>query len=138
MRIVDGVRYYNDSIASSPSRTIAGLNSFTQKVILIAGGYDKHIPYDVLGPYICRSVKTLILGGPTGNRIRQATENCPDYTPGNPEIMDCGDFTAAVRKAVEVAQEGDIVLMSPASAAFDQFKNFMERGNYFKQLIKEL
>ena len=138
VRIVDGVRYYNDSIASSPSRTIAGLNSFTQKVILIAGGYDKHIPYDVLGPYICRSVKTLILGGATGNQIRQATENCPDYTPGNPEIMDCGDFTAAVRKAVEVAQEGDVVLMSPASAAFDQFKNFMERGNYFKQLIKEL
>ena len=138
VRIVNGVRYYNDSIASSPSRTIAGLNSFTQKVILIAGGYDKHIPYDVLGPYLCRSVKTLILGGATGDQIRAAAENCPDYTPGNPEIIDCADFTAAVRKAVEVAVEGDIVLMSPASAAFDQFKNFMERGNYFKQLIKEL
>ncbi len=138
VRVVNGVRYYNDSIASSPSRTIAGLNSFTQKVILIAGGYDKHIPYDVLGPYICRSVKTLILGGATGAQIRQATENCPDYTPGNPEIMDCGDFTSAVGKAAEVAKDGDIVLMSPASAAFDQFKNFMERGNYFKQLVKEL
>ena len=138
VRVVNGVRYYNDSIASSPSRTIAGLNSFTQKVILIAGGYDKHIPYDVLGPYLCRSVKTLILGGATGPQIRSAAENCPDYTPGNPEIIDCADFTAAVHKAAEVAEEGDIVLMSPASAAFDQFKNFMERGNYFKQLVKEL
>ncbi len=138
VRIVNGVRYYNDSIASSPSRTIAGLKSFPEKVILIAGGYDKHIPYDVLGPYICHSVKTLILGGTTGAQIRAAVENCPDYTPGNPEILDCGDFTSAVRKAVEIAKEGDVVLMSPASAAFDQFKNFMERGNYFKKLIKEL
>ena len=138
VRIVNGVRYYNDSIASSPSRTIAGLKSFPEKVILIAGGYDKHIPYDVLGPYICHSVKTLILGGATGPQIRAAVENCPDYTPGNPEILDCGDFTSAVRKAVEIAKEGDVVLMSPASAAFDQFKNFMERGNYFKKLIKEL
>ena len=138
VRVVNGVRYYNDSIASSPSRTIAGLNSFDQKVILIAGGYDKHIPYDVLGPYICRSVKTLVLGGATGKQIRAAVENCADYTPGNPEIIDCPDFTAAVYQCVEVAKAGDIVLMSPASAAFDQFKNFMERGNYFKKLIKEL
>ena len=138
VRVVNGVRYYNDSIASSPSRTIAGLKSFDQKVILIAGGYDKHIPYDVLGPYICSSVKTLVLGGATGGQIRAAVENCPDYTPGNPKIMDCADFTAAVQAAVSEASEGDIVLMSPASAAFDQFKNFMERGNYFKKLIKEL
>ena len=138
VRVVNGVRYYNDSIASSPSRTIAGLKSFDQKVILIAGGYDKHIPFDVLGPYVCEKVQTLILGGATGAQIRQAVESCPDYTPGSPEIIDCGDFTSAVRKAVEVAAEGDIVLMSPACAAFDQFKNFMERGNYFKKLIREL
>ena len=138
VRIVNGVRYYNDSIASSPSRTIAGLKSFDQKVILIAGGYDKHIPFDVLGPYVCGKVKTLILGGATGAQIRQAVENCPDYTPGSPKIMDCADFTAAFHAAVAEAGEGDIVLMSPACAAFDQFKNFMERGNYFKQLVKEL
>ena len=138
VRVVGGVRYYNDSIASSPSRTIAGLKSFDQKVILIAGGYDKQIPFDVLGPYVCRSVKTLVLGGATGAKIRAAVENCPDYTPGNPEIIDCGDFTAAFHAAVAAAKDGDIVLMSPACAAFDQFKNFMERGNYFKQLVKEL
>ena len=138
VRVKDGVRYYNDSIASSPSRTIAGLKSFSEKVCLIAGGYDKHIPYDELGPYICRGVKRLYLGGATGNLIRQAVENAPEYTENNPEIMECGDFTTAVLQAAKDAVSGDIVLMSPASAAFDQFKNFMERGNYFKKLIKEL
>ena len=138
VRIKNGVRFYNDSIASSPSRTIAGLNSFPEKVLLIAGGYDKHIPYDVLGPYLCRSVKTLYVNGATGGQIRAAAENCPDYKPGSPRIVDCADFTDAVYKAAADAENGDVVLMSPASAAFDQFKNFMERGNYFKKLVKEL
>ena len=138
VRIKDGVRFYNDSIASSPSRTIAGLRSFSEKVLLIAGGYDKHISYDVLGPEICRHVKTLYVNGATGNLIRQAVENAPEYSSGNPEIVDCGDFTTAVYRAATDAKEGDVVLMSPASAAFDQFKNFMVRGDYFKKLIKEL
>ena len=138
VRVKDGVRYYNDSIASSPSRTIAGLRSFSEKVILIAGGYDKQIPYDVLGPEICAHVKTLILGGATGPKIRQAVENAPEFRPGFPEIVDCADFTQAVSAACETAQPGDTVLMSPASAAFDQFKNFEVRGNYFKKLIMEL
>ena len=138
VRIKDGVRYYNDSIASSPTRTIAGLKSFPEKVLLIAGGYDKHIPYDVLGPEICTHVKKLFLGGATGPQIRAAVENAPEYRPGCPEIVDCGDFTSAVRAAVAAAQSGDVVLMSPASAAFDQFKNFMVRGDYFKKMIMEL
>ena len=135
VRIKDGVRFYNDSIASSPSRTIAGLRSFEDKVILIAGGYDKHIPYDVLGPEICAHVKKLFLGGATGPLIREAVENCDGEKP---EIVDCGDFTSAVYAAAKAAQPGDVVLMSPASAAFDQFKNFMVRGQYFKKLVMEL
>ena len=138
VRVKDGVRYYNDSIASSPSRTIAGLRSFPEKVILIAGGYDKHIPYDVLGPEICAHVKLLVLGGATGPKIRAAVEDCPDYKPGCPEIVDCVDFTAAVKSAAAAARSGDVVLMSPASAAFDQFKNFMARGKYFKDMVMEL
>ena len=138
VRIKDGVRFYNDSIASSPSRTIAGLNSFTQKVLLIAGGYDKQIPFDVMGPYVCRSVQRLYLNGATAQKIRLAVETCPDYRPGAPEIIECADFTDAVKKAAKDAKNGDIVLMSPACAAFDQFKNFMERGNYFKRLVEEL
>ena len=138
VREKDGVRFYNDSIASSPSRTIAGLRSFPEKVILIAGGYDKHIPYDVLGPEICRHVKKLYLGGATGPKIRAAVEAAPEYKPGFPEITDCRDFTEAVYAAAAGAKAGDVVLMSPASAAFDQFKNFMVRGEYFKKLVKEL
>ena len=138
VRVKDGVKFYNDSIASSPSRTIAGLNSFNEKVLLIAGGYDKHIPYDVLGPVICNHVKRLYVNGATAEQIRAAVENAPEYTSGNPEIIDCGDFTTAVHRAAADAKVGDIVLMSPASAAFDQFKNFMVRGDYFKKLIKEL
>ena len=138
VREKDGVRFYNDSIASSPSRTIAGLRSFPEKVILIAGGYDKHIPYDVLGPEICRHVKKLFLGGATGPKIRAAVEAAPEYKPGFPEITDCRDFTEAVYAAAAGAKAGDVVLMSPASAAFDQFKNFMIRGEYFKKLVKEL
>ena len=138
VRIKDGVRFYNDSIASSPSRTIAGLCSFTEKVILIAGGYDKHIPYDVLGPEICTHVKKLFLGGATGRLIREEVENCPEYDPNALEIVDCGTFEPAVRAAAAAAEAGDIVLMSPASAAFDQFKNFMVRGDFYKKLVKEL
>ena len=138
VRVKDGVRFYNDSIASSPSRTIAGLKSFPEKVILIAGGYDKHIPYDVLGPEICEHVKILVLGGATGPKIRDAVVNCPDYKPGCPEIIDCADFASAVKASADAAIEGDVVLMSPASAAFDQFKNFMVRGQFFKKMVMEL
>ena len=135
VRIKDGVRFYNDSIASSPSRTIAGLRSFPEKVILIAGGYDKNIPYDVLGPEVCAHVKKLFLGGATGSKIRQAVEQAEGEKP---EIVDCGNFEAAVRAAAEAAVSGDVVLMSPASAAFDQFKNFMVRGDFYKKLVMEL
>ena len=138
VRVKDGVRFYNDSIASSPSRTIAGLRSFPEKVLLIAGGYDKHIPYDVLGPEICEHVKTLYVNGATAGQIRAAVEQAPLYAVGKPGIVDCADFTDAVQKAAADATAGDVVLMSPASAAFDQFKNFMERGKYFKKLISEL
>ena len=138
VRIKDGVRYYNDSIASSPSRTMAGLRSFREKVLLIAGGYDKHIPYDVMGDEVCKSVKTLFVNGATAKQIKEAVENAASYTPGNPEIVECRDFTDAVMQAAKAAKEGDVVLMSPASAAFDQFKNFMERGKYFKKLVMEL
>ena len=136
VREFEGVKYYNDSIASSPTRTIAGLESFDQKLILIAGGYDKHIPYDVLGVPICRHVKTLLLTGATAPKIRDCVEqaDCPE----KPEIIDVPDLAAAVRCANAVAQPGDIVIMSPASASFDCFKNFMERGNLFKELVHKL
>ena len=135
VRMKDGVRFYNDSIASSPSRTMAGLRSFPDKVILIAGGYDKNIPYDVLGPEICEHVKKLFLCGTTAPKIRAAVEKCAGQKP---EMVDCGHFDAAVRAAAAAAEAGDVVLMSPASASFDEFPNFMVRGQRFKTIIKEL
>ncbi|MCD8050266.1 MAG: UDP-N-acetylmuramoyl-L-alanine--D-glutamate ligase [Clostridiales bacterium] len=138
VQVRNGVKYYNDSIASSPSRTIAGLRSFHQKVILIAGGYDKHIPYDVLGPDLVAHVKQMVLTGATAGKIRAAAENAPGYDPEQLPICETENLAAAVQKAAELAQPGDIVILSPASASFDQFKNFMVRGNVFKQLVNEL
>ena len=135
VRTYRGVRYYNDSIASSPSRTIAGLRSFKEKVILIAGGYDKHIPFDVLGPEVVAHVKLLVLCGATADKIRASVENAPGYAPGKPEILDVTPFTAAVEAARDRAQPGDVVTLSPACAAFDQFKNFAERGRFFKSIV---
>ena len=136
VREVNGVKYYNDSIASSPTRTIAGLCSFNQKLILIAGGYDKHIPYDVLGEPICEHVSKLIVTGATANKIKECTQNAKNSE--KPEIFDADSLADAVKKASEVAQSGDIVIMSPASASFDAFKNFMERGEMFKSLVMAL
>ena len=138
VRTLDGVRYYNDSIASSPTRTIAGLKCFPEKVILIAGGYDKHIPFDVLGPEITRHVKCLILTGDTAQKIRSAVEAAPDHQAQGPVIEECDTLAQAVDAARRAAGEGDVVLLSPACASFDQFKNFMERGDTFKALVRAL
>lgn len=135
VRTYHGVRYYNDSIASSPSRTIAGLRSFPEQVILIAGGYDKHIPFEVLGPEIVEHVKLLVLCGATAGKIRAAVEQAPGYRPGHPEILDVTPFQRAVETARDRAVPGDVVTLSPACAAFDQFRNFMERGKTFKAIV---
>lgn len=133
VREVDGVRYYNDSIASSPTRTIAGLKSFKQKVVLIAGGYDKHIPFEPLAVELPAHVKTLVLCGATADKIESAAR----AVEGCPPIVRADGFEQAVNAARDIASEGDIVLMSPACASFDQFKNFAERGEKFKNIVWE-
>ena len=133
VRELDGVRYYNDSIASSPARTTAGLQSFSQKVILIAGGYDKKIPFDDFGNVVNEHVKSLVLVGVTSEKIETAVKNAENYC-GLPIYL-CSEFKEAIDKAREVAKEGDIVLLSPACASFDLFKNFEVRGNTFKEIV---
>ena len=135
-RTRNGVRWYNDSIASSPSRTIAGLNSFREKVILIAGGKDKGISYEGLGPVINDHVKLLILCGATAGVIRQSTEQASNYE--GLEIVDVADYHQAVALADSRAQDGDVVILSPASTSFDRFANFMERGRVFKDIVNSL
>ena len=138
VRELDGVRYYNDSIASSPSRTIAGLHAFDQKVILIAGGYDKQIPFDALGPEIVAHVKHLILCGATAEKIRHAVITSPDYRSEELPIDTVATLQEAVSLANNCAMPGDVVTLSPACAAFDQFKNFMVRGAVYKELVHGL
>ena len=136
VRELNGVRYYNDSIASSPSRTIAGLRSFDQKIILIAGGQDKGIPYDALGPEVNEHVKLLILCGATAEVIRRAVERAENYS--ELEIAEVSDYQEAVSLAQSRAKEGDVVMLSPASTSFDRFANFMERGRVFKEIVNAL
>ena len=131
-----GVRWYNDSIASSPSRTMAGLRSFSEKVILIAGGKDKGISYAPLGPEINKHVKLLILCGATAGVIRAAVEQAENYA--GLEILEVNDYPSAVSTADRRAEAGDVVLLSPASTSFDRFANFMERGRVFKDLVNAL
>ena len=138
VREVNGVKYYNDSIASSPTRTIAGLKAFQQKVILLAGGYDKKIPFEPMAPYVIDKVKTLILTGPTAEKIENAIISDPKYTAGCPQIIHAANLAEAVKIASENAQSGDIVTLSPACASFDAFPNFAARGKYFKELVNKL
>lgn len=138
VRTLHGVRYYNDSIASSPTRTIAGLRSFREKVILIAGGYDKKIPFDDLGSEVKAHVKTLVLTGHTAEKIRSAVVGYEGYEEGHPVIVMEDDFKKAVLTASQMAQEGDVVILSPACASFDHFKNFAQRGQTFKAIVNEL
>ena len=135
VRTLDGVRYYNDSIASSPTRTIAGLRSFKEKLILIAGGYDKNIPFDELGPEVVERVKVLVLCGATADKIRAAVEAAPGYEAGKPTIVTASNLTEAAEAARTYAVEGDVVTLSPACASFDQFPNFMARGKAFKAIV---
>ena len=136
IRTRNGVRWYNDSIASSPNRTIAGLKAFSEKVILIAGGKDKGISYDELGPVLNEHVKLLILCGATGGVIRRSTEEAANYA--GLEIVDVEDYQEAVRLADSRSVEGDVVILSPASTSFDRFVNFMERGRVFKEIVNQL
>ena len=136
VRELEGVKWYNDSIGTSPASTIAGLNSFNEDIVLLAGGSDKGLDYTEIGEVIAKKVRVLILTGPTSEKIEQATKKA--LNGRNIEIYYPSNMGEAVNIAKEVAQKGDVVLLSPASASFDLYKNFEERGNKFKEFVKEL
>ena len=138
VRVLNGVTYINDSIGTSPTRTSAGLHALKVKPIVIAGGYDKHIPFDGLGDELCRFAKRVFLTGDTAESIHKAIVNSPYYAESGLEVQRIDDFKEAVLAASASAEPGDIVLLSPACAAFDRFKNFAERGKYFKEIVMEL
>lgn len=138
VRNIKGVKWYNDSIGTSPTRTIAGLNSFKQKVTLIAGGYDKQLDYTCIGKPIVEKVNKLILVGTTADKIENAVKEQLAINKTNLPIYRCENLEECILKAYELTNEGEIVLFSPASASFDMFKNFEERGEKFKELVFKL
>ena len=138
VRVLNGVTYINDSIATSPTRTVAGLHALKTKPIVIAGGYDKGIPFDSLADELCLYAKALFLTGDTAAKIYEAVCQSPCFELNPIEVHIVEDFSQAVWEASASARSGDIVLLSPACAAFDRFKNFVERGKLFKAIVNDL
>lgn len=138
VRNINGINWYNDSIGTSPSRTIAGLNSFNEKIVLIAGGYDKHLDYAPIAKPIVDNVSKLILMGATADKIHDAVVKELTLEQKSMPIYHCSTLKETVELANQIVEKGEIVLFSPASASFDLFKNFAERGNKFKELVNGL
>ena len=138
VREINNVKWYNDSVSSSPTRTIAGLNSFDENIVLIAGGYDKNLDYTPIAKPILNKVKTLILLGATSGKIFNAVKKEEEKEGKHIDIYMADTLEETVNLAKRYAKSGDIVLFSPASASFDMFKNFMERGEKFKNLVKNI
>ena len=138
IREIDGVKWYNDSIGTSPTRTIAGLHSFDERIVLIAGGYDKHLDYTPIAKPILEKVDSLILIGDTAPKIFDAVKEEAEKQGKDIKIYMCDEFKNTVLVAKKVAKPGQIVLFSPASASFDLFRNFEERGNKFKELVNNI
>ncbi len=135
VREFNGVKYYNSSIDSSPTRTLAALSAFSQKLIVIMGGYDKNLSYDVVGTPLSQKAKAVILTGATAEKIKTALLSSPEYKKDMPVVIMKDSYFEAILAARDIAKEGDIVLLSPASASFDSFKNFEERGRFFKNTV---
>ena len=138
VRVRNGVQWFNDSIATSPTRVIAGLRAFDQKLIIIAGGSDKGISFAPLAPELIAHVKTLILTGATADKIEAAVRADEGFAESGLAILRAKDMEEAVRLADETAKAGDIVALSPACASFDCYPNFEARGRHYKQLVNAL
>ncbi len=135
VRELDGVKYYNSSIDSSPTRTAAALSALSEKPIIICGGYDKKIPFEPLADALCKRAKKVILTGATAEKIKESILACPLFKESELEIIEKSDFDSAVNAARDAARSGDTVLLSPACASFDAFPNFEVRGNRFKEIV---
>ena len=138
VRELDGVKYYNGSIDSSPTRTAAAIDALGGSIVAICGGYDKNIPFDTLAKTLCEKTKAVVLTGATMDKIYSEILSCDAYSEDKLAVIREPDFTRAVHTAAEIATCGDKVILSPACASFDAFKNFEERGDRFCQIIREM
>ncbi len=136
---IDGVRYYDDSIATSPQRTMAALNSFPDPVILLAGGREKHLPLESLAEAILQKAKALVLFGEAASLLEQAVaDKRSQHADARLRVNRASDLAQAVRTAARIAEPGDVVLLSPACTSFDMYRDFAERGEHFKSLVRGL
>ena len=138
IREIDGVKWYNDSASSSPTRTISGLKAFKENIVLIAGGYDKDLEYEPLAKPVVDKVSTLILIGQTAEKIFEVVKQKAEEQSKKIDIVMCDSLEETINVARKSAKKGDVVLFSPASASFDMFKNFADRGNQFKNLVNNI
>ena len=138
IREYKGVKYYNDSIASSPTRTLATIKSFNRKVNIILGGYDKKLDYMPLAKEGYEYIQNIILFGDTSEDIKESFEKIEKKKKVNIPIYSTKTFEDAISKLISVSEQGDISILSPASASFDMFKNFEERGDKFRNIINNL
>lgn len=138
IREIDGVKWYNDSASSSPTRTLSGINAFKENIVLIAGGYDKNLDYEPLAKPVLDKVSTLILIGQTAEKIFDAVKNEADKQNKKIDIYMCDSLEQTIDIAKKTSKKGDVVLFSPASASFDMFKNFADRGEKFKNLVNNI
>ncbi len=138
VRKLNGVKFYNSSIDSSPTRTAAALSALNEKPIIILGGSEKGVEFDTLAIDLCKKTKAVILTGDSAPKILAEIEKCPAYDPTALPVHHIPDFDEAVKKAASLAQDGDTVLLSPACASFDHFRDFAHRGNHFKELVNAL
>jgi UDP-N-acetylmuramoylalanine--D-glutamate ligase len=132
---INGVRWYNDSISTTPQSAVTALEAFDQPKIIIAGGYDKDLPFDELGQKIAINAKAAILIGQTAHKIASAIQLFPQ-TGVKIQIVD--SLFEAVQLAARLAEPGDVVLLSPACASYDMFDNFQHRGQEFTELVREV
>jgi UDP-N-acetylmuramoylalanine--D-glutamate ligase len=137
VRELKGVRYYNDSIATSPARTLAALASFSQPIVLLAGGRDKNLPLEDLGAAIRQRVRLLILFGETAEKLEQAAVGGKNSN-ALPQVVRVADLSQAVERAAERSRPGEVVLLSPAGTSFDMYRDYAERGEHFRTLVREL
>ena len=134
----NGVKYYNSSIDSSPTRTAAALSALNTKPVIICGGSEKGVEFDTLALDLCRKTKAVVLTGASAQKILSEIEKCPEYDSARLTVKHVPDFDEAVKTAAALASKGDTVLLSPACASFDRFRDFAHRGNHFKELVNDL
>ena len=138
IREIDGVKWYNDSASSSPTRTLSGINAFNENIVLIAGGYDKNLDYEPLAKPVVDKVSALILIGQTAEKIFEAVKTEADKQNKKIDIYMCDSLEQTIDIAKKTAKKGEVVLFSPASASFDMFKDFADRGHKFKDLVNKI